>query len=464
PFPGFGDADAGRVVPERMPRARSARRVYSREVREPDNFPSNGLIVAMNAMNQHRLMIWIAALLTTLLFGAAMGWFGVQRYYGTRLADAGFLQDRLKAVAGNANPGESPEQVPMLVRMGAAELKSVHPTRRLVGRLMEVRKVTLQSEVTGKVIAMPVDEGTAVVAGETLIAQIDDVWARLAKDQIAAEIASIRAKLTFEETELEKYRQLFTKKVATESEVEQRQAMVDQYTADIEEAHARLNEAEERIARLMIYAPFDGTVVAKRAELGQLLVPGTPIVDIISRGRIDARLMVPESCIERIRVGDSLPVRVDPLDEEFAGEVVLLVPYGPTASRTFPVRVSLDDQQGRLKAGMSVSTYVTTADTVDGLVVPRDAVLVRPDTATVWVAIPAAAGEPMTAHPVPVTVTAQMRHEYAVAPETVEGEALLGDGSQVIVEGAERLVPGMKVRTAAFDIDDKIDPNASRQF
>ncbi len=446
------------------PRACSVQRVFSREMRESDNLPVDGSIAAMNATTQHRLMTWIAALLTTLLFGAAMGWFGVQRYYGTRLADAGFLQERLKAVAGDANPGESPEQAPVLVRIGTAELKSVHPTRRLVGRLMEVRKVTLQSEVTGKVIAMPVDEGTAVVAGETLIAQIDDVWARLAKDQIAAEMASIRAKLTFEETELEKYKQLFTKKVATESEVEQRQAMVDQYTADIEEAHARLNEAEERIARLMIYAPFDGTVVAKRAELGQLLVPGTPVVDIISRGRIDARLMVPESCIERIRVGDSLPIHVDPLDEEFTGEVVLLVPYGPTASRTFPVRISLDDQQGRLKAGMSVSTHVATADTVDGLVVPRDAVLVRPDTATVWVAIPAAAGEPMTAQPVPVTVTAQMRHEYAVTPETVEGEAILGDGSQVIVEGAERLVPGMKVRIAAFEVDDKIGPEASRQF
>jgi len=97
-------------------------------------------------------------------------------------------------------------------------------------------------------------------------------------------------------------------------------------------------------------------------------------------------------------------------------------------------------------------------------VVPRDAVLVRPDTATVWVAIPGAAGEAMTVQPVPVTVAAQMRHEYAVIPETVEGEAILGEGSLVIVEGAEQLVPGMAVRTASFDIDDKLDPEASRQF
>ncbi|MDY0170422.1 MAG: efflux RND transporter periplasmic adaptor subunit [Thermoguttaceae bacterium] len=418
----------------------------------------------MKATTQKRLITLIALLLTTLLAGTAAGWFGVRQYYSIRLSDAAFLQQQLKDLTGDNNPGNTEEQPAALVRIGTAERRMVHPTRKLVGRLIEVRKVTLQSEVTGKIIAMPIDEGTAVEAGETVIAQIDDVWARLAKERIAAEMASIRAKLTFEETELKKYQQLFEKKVATESELEQRQAAVDQFTADLAEAHARLNEAEERMARLVIRAPFDGTIVAKQAELGQLVVPGTPIVDIISRGRIDARLMVPESCVERVRVGDPLPIHVDPLGEEFAGEVALLVPYGPTASRTFPARVSLDDQQGRLKAGMSVSTHVATSDQVEGLVVPRDAVLVRPDMATVWVARPAPESEAMIVEPVPVTITARMRHEYAVASETVEGEALLAEGSLVIVEGAEQLIPGMAVRTAAFDIDDKIDSRAARQF
>ena len=424
----------------------------------------DGSIAAMNATTQHRLIIWTAALMTTLLLGGAAGWYGVRQYYGSRLSDPAFLQQQLKVVTGGSGSESSGEQAPVLVRVGKAERKLVHPTRRLVGRLTEVQKVTLQSEVTGKILAMPVDEGTAVVAGETVIARIDDVWTKLAKDRIAAEMASIRAKLSFEETELEKYKELFAKKVTTESEVDQRQATVDQYTADLSEAHARLNETEERMARLVIYAPFDGTVVAKRAELGQLVGPGTPMVDIISRGRIDARFLVPESSIERIRVGDSLPVYVDPLEEEFPGKVALLVPYGPTASRTFPVRVSLDDQQGRLKAGMSVATHVRTADKVEGLVVPRDAVLIRPDTATVWVALPTGDGKPMTVQPVPVDVTARMRHEYAVASQTIEGQALLGDGSLVVVEGAEQLVPGMAVRTVEFEIDGKIDPKAFQQF
>ncbi len=418
----------------------------------------------MNPTTQQRLITLIAALLTTLLAGTAAGWFAVQRYYSSRLSDAEYLEQRLQAVSGGGNSGNSDDRPPVFVRIGTAERRTVHPTRKLVGRLVEVRKVTLQSEVTGKILAMPVDEGSPVAADETVIARIDDVWTRIARQRISAEMASVRARLSFEQAELEKYEQLVAKKVATQSELEQRQAAVDQFTADLEEAAARLTETEEQLSRLVLRAPFDGTVVAKRAELGQLVGPGTPIVDIISRGRIDARLMVPESCIERIRLGESLPIHVDPLGEEFPGEVVLLVPYGPTASRTFPVRVSLDDLGGRLKAGMSVSTHVATADRVEGLVVPRDAVLIRPDTATVWVARPTAGDGPTTVEPVPVAVTARMRYEYAVAPETVEGEALLAEGALVVVEGAEQLLPGMAVRTAKFDIDDKIHPKDLRQY
>ena len=418
----------------------------------------------MSPTSQQRLITLIAALLTTLLAGTAAGWFAVQRYYSHRLADPEYLEQRLQAISGGGNSGNPDDRPPVLVRSGTAERRMVHPTRKLVGRLVEVRKVTLQSEVTGKILAMPIDEGTPVVADETVVARIDDVWTRLARQRIAAEMASIRARLTFEQAELEKYEQLVAKKVATQSELEQRQATVDQFTADLEEAAARLTETEEQLSRLVLHAPFDGTIVAKRAELGQLVGPGTPIVDVISRGRIDARLLVPESCIERIRLGDSLPIHVDPLGEEFPGEVALLVPYGPTASRTFPVRVSLDDLGGRLKAGMSVSTHVPTADRVEGLVVPRDAVLIRPDTATVWVARPAAGDAPMTVEPVPVAITARMRFEYAVVPETIEGEALLAEGSLVVVEGAEQLLPGMAVRIAKFDIDDKIDPKDLRQY
>jgi RND family efflux transporter MFP subunit len=212
-----------------------------------------------------------------------------------------------------------------------------------------------------------------------------------------------------------------------------------------------VKEETERITRSAILAPFDGTVIAKRAEVGGHVAPGTPIVDIVSRGQVDARLMVPESVVNLISVKQTLPVRIDPIGVELRGSVVSVTPYGPTASRTFPVRVRLDDQGERLKVGMSVTALVTTGPEREALVVSKDAVLVRPDGSTVWVAVPGQRGQTTEVQPVPVTVSDRMQDEYAVEAQTGKGQGLLRGGARVVVEGAERLTPGQQVRIIGLD-------------
>jgi len=187
-------------------------------------------------------------------------------------------------------------------------------------------------------------------------------------------------------------------------------------------------------------------VIVKHAELGQYVTPGDPIVDIVSRGQIDARLMVPESAINFIRPGQTLPIKIDAMGEEAAGEVVSITPYGPSASRTFPVHVRLDDGQGRLKVGMSVTATIGMGAERQALVVSKDAVLVRPDGSTVWVAVAGPQGQTVEVQPVPVIIGVRSASEYAVEPETDQGRKLLRPGVQVVIEGAERLAAGQQVR------------------
>ena len=160
--------------------------------------------------------------------------------------------------------------------------------------------------------------------------------------------------------------------------------------------------------------------------------------------------MVPESMINLISLEQALPIRIDPLGEDAQGTVVSVTPYGPAASRTFPVRVRLDDQGGRLKAGMSITASIATETEREALVVTRDAVLVRPDGSTVWVAVPEGSDGNAQVHSVPVAVTARMTTEYAVEAETEKGRALLGDGAAVVIEGAERLTPDQQVRIVSL--------------
>jgi len=312
--------------------------------------------------------------------------------------------------------------------------------------LIEVQKVTLASEVTGKIIEMPVEEGTPVFANKTVLARIDDVWSRLALARSKAKVQSISARLQYAVSELERIEKLRDQAAISQSQLEEDQAAVTDLEAQLAEAKATVEEEQERLERAEILAPFDGVVVAKHSELGKHVSPGTPIVDIVSRGEIDARLMVPESVVNRIHVGATLPIWIDPLDDEVVGQVASVTPYGPSASRTFPVRVRLDDQDGRLKAGMSVTAFVATGPQREALVVPKDGVLVRPDGSTVWVAVGERDHESVQVHPVPVSLTVRLPSEYAVEPETERGRRLLTSGTSVVIEGAERLMPNQEAR------------------
>ena len=392
--------------------------------------------------------------LTMLLLGGVLGGAIVWRGARKQLQDPEFLQlqlDRLGAEKGESGNGRPPGVDLAQVRVGVAERKSVRPQRPIIGRLVEVRKVTVASEVMGKIIDIPVEEGTPVVAGETVLARVDEVWCRLGLDRCQAQVASTEAKLKYELLELERHKELTDGGAISQSELESKQAAVDELRASLKQAEAAVEEGSERITRSLIFAPFDGTVIVKHAELGGHVSPGTPIVDIVSRGEVDARLMVPESVVNVIGVDQILTIRVDPLGEEVRGRVVAVTPYGPTASRTFPVRVRLDDQRGRLKVGMSVTAMIATGAEREALVVSKDAVLVRPDGSTVWVAVLQDEAEGAEVQPVPVTIGVRMAQHYTVEPQTDQGRKLLVPGAQVVVEGAERLMPGQQVRIVTLE-------------
>ncbi len=284
----------------------------------------------------HKVVVLIISLsLTALLVGGGAAGLAVWKTVGKQLQDAEFLEAQLKRVRPEKESrGAGPP--PALVRVDRAERKMFRPQREIIGRLIEVHKVTVASEVTGAIIAMPVEEGARVTAGKTVLAEVDQVWSRLARQRYEAELKSAEAMLEFELLEFERYQKLTDEDAISRSQLELKAATVAGLQADIAKSRTAMEEEDERIARSTIRAPLDGVVVAKHAELGSHVTVGTPLVEIISSGQLDARLMVPESAVNLLEEGERIAIRIDPLEEEVEGTVVSVTPYGPTASRTFP--------------------------------------------------------------------------------------------------------------------------------
>lgn len=339
---------------------------------------------------------------------------------------------------------------PATVRLDSVKLETQQDRRQVVGRLRARQRSIVASEQQGRIAQVMVDEGTAVVAGQSVLVTIDPVWANLEHAQAKAElskaqaaVAEAKANLDQSTRDLARLERLFEQNSAKPKEVDDARAKAQADQARLDSALAQqaaslvsLERAGTNLAKLDVIAPFSGTVVKKHVEVGQWVSPGSPVVEIVSAGRIDGEIDVPENLVNLLTIGQDVEIDVEPLGREMTGKVRTISPMGDNAARTFPVRLDLDDQKGQLKPGMSILAHLPTAQTTQVLTVHRSC-LVRSATDTkVWINLNG------VAMPVLVDVLFGVGPErYAVATAINHVGSPLTAGMSVVVEGTANLFP-----------------------
>jgi RND family efflux transporter MFP subunit len=399
-----------------------------------------------------------------LLVGVAIG------YFARTVLLSGLLSGGTNAVVaggGSSGKGGVDKNPPVRrsrpvppVRVDVVRKDSISNVRLFHGRLVEVQRSRISAEVSGLVNELPIEIGMQVKGGETLFAQIDQTWLLLTIGQTEAEMRSLSRRLEHEKGELARFSTPEMIQAFSESQRSEQRALVEQYVQDLEKATIANREAKEKLKRTTIVAPYDGYIIKRETGKNELLSPSTPIAEVVSLGEVDARVMISEDIIDRIKVGDEVAVVVDSLRVRVVGKVHRIVPYAPTGARIFPVLVRLSDQGGHLKVGMSITAEVVTSNPSEEILVSKDAVLDRPDGAIVWVAVDNGAGNSTstnqnqnqwTAIPVPVKIKVTAISDYGVVPETEEGKNLLVSGAKTIIEGAEGLTANQSIRVDTID-------------
>lgn len=342
--------------------------------------------------------------------------------------------------------------VPALARMGdpaavtvdAVRLESVQQHRRVTGELRAVRSSRVATREAGLVIEMSVREGTRVRAGDVL-ARLDDSLLQLelkraeANAAAAAGIVDERdATLSWRERELELYTQSARRGAANVKEVLDAEstttiarARVLQARRLVGVAEARVELLRKRLSDMVVRAPFDGIVLARGAELGEWVGEGDDLAQLVSIGEIEAWLDIPQryfGAVTERRI--EVMISIDATRVTAGSENMRVIPRVDRRSRSFVVVVTLDDHDGALTPGMSLTAWVPTGGRTDRLTVSKDAVLRNDAGAFVYVARGGKA--------VPATV--QVR--FPVADRVVIESSGLHAGDLVVVEGNERLFPG----------------------
>ena len=286
----------------------------------------------------------------------------------------------LFSLAAAAVPAATPVEVVVPTVGDSARIMA------LTGSFTARRAAALSPRLSGLVARVAVDAGDRVAAGQPLV-ELDDELARLEVRRAQAVLEEQRVALDEAERLRDEARRLGRDRVLPETEVDAREAAAVRARAALSRAEAELATAQARLARHAVIAPFPGTIARKRAEAGEWVETGTPVVELVDEQSLWLDVQAPQQYWPDLGADARARVTVDALpDQAFDARVHARVPVSDPAARTFLVRLAIGDLPAAVTPGMSARVRFEVPATVDVLQLPRDALIRYPDgTVTVWV-------------------------------------------------------------------------------
>ncbi len=246
-------------------------------------------------------------------------------------------------------PSEPPPTPVVAVRPEATRLQEAFLEREATLAPISMARISTRQE--GFVRRRAVSEGDRVHAGD-LIAELDGTDRRLTLAELRAALTRTRATLSGEARNAERAQRLFGQNVISESERDDAQSAHDRARAEVLEARARVERAEEELDQLRIVSPMDAFVSVRFFEEGKYLKRGDPVVELKRIDTIIAVGTVSERDLHDVRLGAPAIVHVTAFPgEEFEGLVWKIIPDAQLESRSFPVWVLIPNPAFRLKTG-----------------------------------------------------------------------------------------------------------------
>jgi RND family efflux transporter MFP subunit len=243
------------------------------------------------------------------------------------------------------------------------------------GYVVARRQATVSAEITGRISEVLIEEGASVAQGEVL-ARLDDERARLDLDLLDAQLSASRQRVLAlvaqrdeGDAQLARTRRLIESGFATDaaltaiqSQRNSLQAQLGAARADTDAAQARVASQIDFIDRHVVRAPFGGVVIAKNAQVGEILSPvsagggftRTGIATIVDMDSLELEVDVNEGQIQRVFAGQQVEAILDAYpDWRIAARVEAIIPTADRARATIQVRVALNERDVRVLPDMA---------------------------------------------------------------------------------------------------------------
>lgn len=248
------------------------------------------------------------------------------------------------------------------------------------------RAARIAPRVEGRIVRVAANLGDRVRAGQTL-AVLDSV--SLGEAQSAMREAQAAHRVA--QADYDRASKLATEEIVPQKDVLRARGELDKASAQVRAARDKLRllgatgGADE--TGFAIVSPIAGTVIEKKASMGELATPEQPLFAVADLSRVWIEANLTEDVLARIKTGAAATVTVAAYPgEQFAGKVTYVAGVLDKESRTIPARIEVANPDGRLKPEMFATAEISTGATrANVLAVPDAAVVIMQGQPSVFV-------------------------------------------------------------------------------
>ncbi len=262
------------------------------------------------------------------------------------------------------------------------ERRDIDSNLLLTGEVTPAFQLEIRAEVGGKIKTIHAEVGEFVRAGDPLIT-IDDRDLQSERATVLTQIEGARLAEGKSRGNYERAKALFESKLISREVFANLEADFAISSNALEQAERRLEVLDERIRKTRILAPADGTVLTRPVIEGQVVTAagsvnsGTSLMNFANLGKLMIFSHVNQADAPRLSLG--LPVEInvaDGAEQPVSAHIEFIAPLATVKNNVkgFEVKAAIDDSEGRLKPGMSVSMSVPVGRAAGAISVPVAAI------------------------------------------------------------------------------------------
>jgi RND family efflux transporter MFP subunit len=269
------------------------------------------------------------------------------------------------------------------IAVAPVQYREVEQTYSVEGLVEATRQSTVSAQISGRIKEINFDVGSRVKKGQVIL-RIDERETAQALAGSNAQVIQAQATLQNAKANYERSKQLFEQKFISQSALDKAEAEYRVARARASETEASAGQASLAHGYSEVVAPYGGVVAARLVEVGEMVMPGKPLMVGFDPGEMRVIVSVPQYKLQEIGSHPKVTVELPSLNRWVKAASSTVQPLADSRTHSTMVRVNLPSNEPDVYPGMFVRTHFVIGKAMQ-LVIPLSAILHRSEVVAVYV-------------------------------------------------------------------------------